>query len=288
MNVRYVEWLIRLLAFIGGVTSTIVGSWLSSKIRVYHDNRKAHLDDLKQRVLTPLRDGLEQHFRPLVFHQEPLAYVETAAPTEFLENAKATESQIEQGDVLQGKFPGSLVFGPLDSALQQDAQKTHFLKQMVAVDKFVASYFAPAGECHAWVRRMSHAILMESGLPAFPNKTTSVSGPAPYVMHYRLAVFVYKRLFRFSAPALLTSLMNDGAYSTLNGEDATLACGSEEQVSHLVAQVNKLLESEKGTAEMLRRRLADLQKSFQELVSALDYAIAARRLRKRCDLVTFF
>ena len=126
VNVRYVEWLVRLLIFIGGVVSTMVGSWLSSKIRVYHHNRKAHLDDLKQRVLIPLRGGLEQHFRPLIFHQEPLVYVETAAPTQFLENAKATESQIEQGDVLQGKFPGSLVFGPLDSALQQDAQKTHF------------------------------------------------------------------------------------------------------------------------------------------------------------------
>ncbi len=37
--------------------------------------------------------------------------------------------------------------------------------------------------------------------------------------------FVYKRLFRFSAPALATFNMNDGTNWTLNGKDATLPPG---------------------------------------------------------------
>ncbi len=287
MTAHIPSWVYVLLGWIGGIVATVIGSWLASKIRVYHDERKFHRDDLKQRVLIPLHGGLEQHFRPLVFGLEPFVFVQTAAPTEFHEDAKATEGQIEQGDVLQGAFPSSLVFGPLDLVLLQDVRETHFKKEMGAVDKFVAGFLTPVGECHAWVQRMARTILTESGLPAFPNRATSIRGPVPYVMHYRLAVFVYKRLFRFPAPALETSNMNDSTNWTLNGEDATLACGPEERISGLVTQVNKLLVSEKSKAEMLRGRLTSLQKEFQELMPRLSHAIAVRRLRHRCDLVTF-
>lgn len=48
------ESLIRFLAYLGGVASTLVGSWVSSKIHGYHENRKVHLEDIKQKVLSPL------------------------------------------------------------------------------------------------------------------------------------------------------------------------------------------------------------------------------------------
>src|SRR5205823_2965919 len=110
-------WVYVLLGWIGGIAATVIGAGIINKIKIYQDERKSHRDELKQRVLIPLRDGLAQHFRPLVFGLEPLVFVETSAQTEFREDAKATESQIEQGDVLQGAFPSSLVFGPLDSVL---------------------------------------------------------------------------------------------------------------------------------------------------------------------------
>jgi hypothetical protein len=82
--------------------------------------------------------------------------------------------------------------------------------------------------------------------------------------------------------------MNDGANWTLNGDDATLALGTEEQISALLAHINKLREAEKGQAELLHSRFASLEKEFEELMPDLSYAIAVRRLRHRCDLVTFF
>lgn len=118
-----------------------------------------------------------------------------------------------------------------------------------------------------------------------PNRVFSVHGPAPYVMHNRLAVFVYLRLSGFSAPALRIS--DDGSHWTLN-QYATMACGTKEQISNLVAKLDELLESEKETAKVLRGRVASLQESFEKVMADLDYAIAARRLRKQCDLVPFF
>jgi hypothetical protein len=105
-------------------------------------------------------------------------------------------------------------------------------------------------------------------------------------MEYRLALFVYKRLFRFPAAAL--TVTDYDSYWTLNSQDATLAVGSKEQVGALLDLVNSLLTSEENTACVLRSKAGGLQKDFQELTPMLEYAIASRRLRKRCDLVTFF
>lgn len=286
VDVRYVEWLFRLLAFIGGVASTVVGSWISSKFRVYHDNRKAHLDDLKQRVLVPLRDGLEQHFRPLVFHQTLVVFVLAGATTQFHEKAKATEDPTEQGDVLVAAFPSAKVFSLLDSALLQDASKSHFRKHMSQVDTFMRRWTAHAGECHRWALKTAEQILTRSGLLAFPPPCTTGPGSRPYVMHYRLAVFVYKRLFRIPTQALRTD--QPDSYWTLNGEDSTLALGSKEQIDALVKALDNLLESEEATARTLRAQAGELQRSFQELTPELDHAVASRRLRGKCDLVTFF
>jgi hypothetical protein len=278
--------LVQLLVWIGGVATTVAGAWIASKIRIYHDARKAHHEDLKQKVLAPLREGLETHFRSLVFHLTPVVSVQTGAATEFLEKAKATEPAEERGDVLVAAFPGSVVFGPLDSALLHDATKRHFRKQIDRVDKFVTRWMAYSGECHAWVRGMAQEILAKSGLPAFPNKEVSSSRPAPYAMQYRLAVFVYERLFRLPAGAL--TVAGYESYWTLSGQHATLAVGSKEQVDALLDLVNSRLTSEETTARVLRSKAGDLQKDFQELTPMLEYAIASRKLRKRCDLVTFF
>ncbi len=282
-----VERLVRLLVWVGGAASTIAGAWVASKWHVYHDSRKAHLEDIKQRVLTPLRDGLEQHFRPLVFHSVPVIYAQMAATTEFHEKATVTEAPTEEGDVLQGAYPGAIVFGPLDSALLEDARKSHFSKQLSGVDSLYVRWGTHSGNCHSWVREMAQEILTHSGLPAFPNRMApEYSAYRPYVMHFRLAVFVYKRLFRIGKGWLTTE--NTGSVWGVSGDGATLATGSKEQMEMLVGLLNGLLVSEEAAARALKAKAGELQTNFQAVIPPLDRAIASRRLRRRCDLVTFF
>ncbi len=278
------SWIYVLIGWIGGIVAAVIGSWVANKIKIYQDERKSHRDDLKQRVLIPLHDGLEQHFKPLVFNLRPAVTVGMGVTTHFDEKAKATEEQTEQGDVLLSPFPGSTVFGSLDAVLLEDAKKNHFSKQMAEVDRFVQRWITYASECHAWVSRIAREILAGSGLPAFPLKDM---GPdiQPVVTHFRLAVFVYKRLFKQHAPALRVVPMEP--HWTVQGEGCTAALGSKEQMDGLVAQIEKLLESEQATARRLLNIAGELQNDFQELMPRLEYAIAARRLRHRCDLVTF-
>jgi hypothetical protein len=274
-----------LLGWVGGIIATVIGSWITNRIKIYQDERKSHRDELQQRVLIPLHDGLEQHFRPLVFNLRPVVTVAMGATTHFDAEAKATEEQIERGDVLLSPFPASTVFGSLDPVLLEDAKKNHFNEQMAEVDRFINRWTAHASECHAWVSKIAQEISAKSDLPEYPPK---YEGPGfrPYVAHLRLAVFVYKRLFQQQAPAL--RLEQNEPYWTVNGEACTAALGSKEQMDGLVALIDKLREKEAPTAQRLLGKAGELQKEFQELLPKLEYTIAARRLHNRCDLVTFF
>jgi hypothetical protein len=278
-------WFYALLGWIGGVMTTVAGSWISSKIHVYHENKRTHRDEIKEKVLIPLRTGLEEHFRPLVFHQKPVVFVVPGATTELREEAKVTEDPAERGDVLVAAFPGALVFGPLDPALHEDANRNHFRELEGRVNEFVAAWTAHAGECHRWVLRIAHEILTKSGLEAFPNRTAG-PGPKFYVMHYRLAVFIYERLFLLQTGRL--ELNCSALPCTLNGEECTIATGSREQLEALTEELDRLRVSEGATAHSLRNQAAELQKNFTGLTPALDLAIASKRLRGKCGLVTFF
>jgi len=283
------EWLVRLLVYIGGVASAVVGSWVSSKIHVYHENRKAHLEDIKEKVLMPLRSGLE-HFKPFVFCQKAIVSVEHG-PREYHEKARVSEYPTEEGPLLVAAFPGTRVFGLAEPALLQDATKNHFRNLMAKVDDFVKLWARHAGECHVWVARIANEILEKSGLAAFPNRAEGPEGTT-YVMQYRLAAFLYERLFRISSSLVQQeeheSYPDENSYSTLKVGSITVARGHKDRLTSLVKELDRLLESENSTAERLRSQNGRLQEIFTEISQALDLAVASRRLRKRCDLVTFF
>lgn len=168
-----------------------------------------------------------------------------------------------------------------DSALLSDVQKNHFPQPMAVLEKWITQFTAFAGESHAWTARMAETILASSGLPPF----LSSRATAGYIMHNRLAVFVYNRLLGLSAPALRI----DSASSQwgLHGDDATLAWGSKEEIEKLASELNALLEAEAPRGRELLDKRDSVAESFRAVLAELDFVIASRRLRKRCDLVPF-
>jgi len=129
------------------------------------------------------------------------------------------------------------------------------------------------------------AILENSGLPAFPSSEPS----GVYVMHYRLAVFIYLRLFRFQTYSVRRERVNTYKPDrwSLTGGDYTLAVGTENQIDLLIADLDRHQESEIENALRLRGNAEALQSRYMKFLQQLDYAIASRRLRGRCDLVNF-
>src|SRR6185437_870771 len=117
-------WLYALLGWIGGAATTVVGSIVASRIRVYDDNRKSHRDELRARMLEPLRDGVREHL-PLFAHRVPVI-VEVWGYHSLAINARVDEPNVSYGPQLQAMNPWPAIFGSTDRALLEDARATHF------------------------------------------------------------------------------------------------------------------------------------------------------------------
>jgi hypothetical protein len=275
-----------LLIYVGGVVTTIFGSWVSSKLRIYDDSRKAHLDDIKQKVLIPLRDGLLDHYGPLVSHRSHVV-VEKWGIRQRKDNVSVTESPNEDGPLLEKTIPD--VLASTDQALFIDAKQRHFRELLEQTEQFLAAWKTYASECGTWVLKLSDEILAEANLPAHP-----VRHGSPYVMHYRLAVFVYRRLFRSLDFVLhkrepsnwVKGTSSSGWY--IDGFDGQPAQGTEQQIDALLSSLDVLMKNEKDTAERILEKARALETHLASVTGELTYAIAARRLHKRCDLVSFF
>ncbi len=280
---------IRVLAWAGGVATTVAGSWISSKVHLYYEEKKAHLQEIKTKVLDPLRTGLDEHFRPLVGNIQPNVVVEPGAPTLFDEQAKSTEETNESADLLIGRSPAARVFAGVDDALLEDAKRNHFTEQLSSLDTFLGNWRSYTGDCYAWVGGMAREIRMRSGLPPFaPSRKQEQWVESTYVMQFRTAVFVYKRLFRLHAPALRVNVSTNSDLSRIDGEGTALAFGRTAEIEALIRLIDELGESQRQVAAELQTRLVTLQKEFHEVIRKLNYAAASRRLHNGCDLVTFW
>ncbi len=273
-----------LLGWIGGAASTAGGALFASKVRVYHDNRKAHLQDLQEKVLGPIRDGLTHNFGATISQQVPLLAVQWAR-FDFDERAGVTEEPTTDGEVLVAPFPTAKVFGAIHSALLEDAHKNHYSQLIVRIEGFLSRWGKLLGMWHVWASEVSREILRRSKLDAYPPKGPTVRS---YVMHHRLALFVYNRLAGFGMYSLTVEKLGDGTACVLSGGGTNLAFGSREQMEAIVSLLNKLLETERPRTAELRGKAAGFHEEFGKICSELDYALASRKPRGRCDLVKFF
>jgi hypothetical protein len=280
IEARYAGWSVGLLMYLAGILSTIAGSWVASKIGMYHDNRRLHHDDLKQKVLIPLCDGLQSHYAPLVRHSSEVVS-ENWGPLVRSEHAKVTESTVVQGPRVQAKDPGTLLESTMDAVLLEDARQNHYEELVAAWDVFKTSWTDYAKRFEDWVTAMSLQILDCSQLLAHP-----ASSPGPYAMACRLAVFVYMRLFGLPTDALRKEMQTEGRWFLVGV--GTLASGNEGQIDRLVGVLDNLVDSEQNKAETLRRESQGLQLKLDSLSQKLSLAIAERGLRGRCSMVTFF
>jgi len=88
-----------LLAFVSGVATTVAGSWISTKIHVYHEDARVHLEELKQKVLVPISVVLSFNYAELVKHHSP-AVIEKWGTRSRRENVSVTEDLIDDGPLI--------------------------------------------------------------------------------------------------------------------------------------------------------------------------------------------
>lgn len=279
------ESLFRALAWMGGVSTTVVGSWISGKINAYHDRRTRHLEDIKKTVLIPIRDELDS-YEPFVFHRQPLfsvAYTTTA----YQADVPLTESPLQAERALIAQFQTGWLFRGTEPALTEDVRRNHFSELAEQLNKFVQDWAAYTGKYQFQFRRLANDILVRSDLPKFPNQN-AVGWPRPEVMHLDLALLVYMRCFGFPTSPLKIQRESGSPYWSIDSESGTkYAVGFEGAVTSLLESLNSMLVAEQQAANELLREALVVQEEFVRLRSLLDFAIASHRLRHHCELVRF-
>ena len=229
-----VRWLFAVGGVVTGVASTVAGSWISSKIHVYHENRNAHLEEIKQKVLIPISEALEGDFARLVGHKASAVLLVWGTRSRK-EVASVTEYQTEDGLSLVPALPD--ISHITHSALYADAKKKHFPKLVNQAEQFIQAWRAHATECHTWVVRLSEEILKNSQMAAYPAEH---HGNA-YVDHRKLGIFIYRRLFRCTQQSLIKrSPSHPPVDWILEGFEGTSASGTEQQLEALVSVLNAL------------------------------------------------
>jgi hypothetical protein len=267
-----------LLIWSAGVGSTVAGSWISSKIHIYYDSRQAHLDELKEKVLLPIQQGLAG-YTALVRHQSPVVGDPWGVRRQN-EKVSVTEPPNELGPGLSTIALD--ILSSTDPTFYADCKMRHFREQIAHTEEFLAEWCSHVDQCRAWVERLADEILLGSQLPPFPVTPRGSS----YVMQYRLGIFVYRRLFRNLDYALFKDCQN--LKWSILGFDGTSAEGTEQQMDAVLSLLDRLMEEEKNTADRLLKDARALEQNLSSLSRELGYAIAARRLHRHCDLVSFF
>jgi len=265
-----------------GVASTVVGSWISSKIHVYHENRRVHLEEIKQKVLIPISDLVTNDYAMLVTHQTS-AVDELWGVRRRKEGVSVLEPQTEEGPVLVPKIPN--VQAAYDPALFTDARRGHFSQLLAQVEQFSEAWRSHVCECQAWVVHLSEEITKRGQMEPFPTASTGKS----FVNPYKLGLFIYRRLFGRCKHSLLKHAIDHPPVEwTLEGFEGTSAKGTKQQLDTLVSVLDALIIEEQVVADRLQASARLLEKALFLVRIQLNLAVASRRLRKKCDLVPFF
>jgi len=273
---------VKLLIWIGGVVTTIAGSWIASKIHVYYDNQKAHRDELKEKVLAPLLSCLEDQFAALVTLRQPAVITEWAQVS-FAPGAPSTEAQTKFDLVLEAENPWGKFKATVDRALYQDAKTRHLPELLSNAERFASAWEGYTAQVREWIQEMSHQLSNATDIP--PMKGGTATGP--FVDNGFLASFLYKRLCRIPV-GTLSKRSSGGDLWELQCSNTNVATAAPDKLNLLLKCVDALIANQQQKGELFNGRAKELDNKHDSIGDEVRLALASSRIQKRCDLVPFF
>ncbi len=273
---------LKLLIWVGGVVTTIAGSWIASKIHVYHDNRKAHRNELNEKVLGPLLSCLEDQFAPLLTRRRPAVTAEWTAVS-FAVSAPSTEAQTKFDLVLEAENPWRKFKAAVDRALYQDAKTTHLPDLLNRAEEFASAWEGYAAQVLEWIQEMSYQLSTATDIP--PMKGGTATGP--FVDSGFLGSFLYARLCQIPV-GTLSKRPSGGDLWELHCSNTNVAMAPPDKLNLLTNRVDALIASQEQKGELFISRTEELAKELDDLEGEVRLVLANSRLQKRCNLVSFF
>jgi hypothetical protein len=266
---------VKALLWVGGVATTVVGSILTSQIKIYFDSRNNHRDELVTKILQPLHDLIKSQYIPVM----PIVEFDWHS---YNSSARAQDNPFESGMQVRFLDPGPEAEEMLPSALFEDARSSHYHKLIADWDRFKKGWTELLTKRQSWVRSIGDDILAFSNLPKYPPADYT----GPYLMHLNLAAFITNRLLLFGSASIGQGSQIDG--ETISDGSTLLAKGSAIQMKNLMELINSRLDSNQPKAKELLKEWDSLLAEKVDLLRQFSLAIAVKSLKGRCDLVKLF
>jgi len=264
---------------------TFVRSLVTNRMSSYEERKKAHLQEIKEKVLLPLQKGITDHL-PLFNHEKPVV-MERWGRLTYTKTVRPTEDPATHGAILESVNPWTDILERIDRALLEDVKTKHFRQEVSEVLALAESWQLHSARCLKWVGEIAGKVLKESKMnPYAPPYDT------PYVQHFRLGVFVCRRLFHLPTERLHKK--SEGQYFSVVGAPTVpdvigaAGLGEEAAVERLLEIVDHIIQDNRENAAQLLSEAKGIRARATILRDRLGLAIASKRLHGRCDLVPFF
>ena len=266
-----------LFGIIIGVVTTVIGSWVVSRIHLYQEARNAHRDEIKEKFWSHC--AAHPMTRPTSFSSPPNS-PRGAMTTELPRN------RLRPNMVMSCGYRGRL------SAQQSGVDRCAVRRRTHSSSSGPHGRLAEPHEfmgrpCRSMAARSSitrrRTCVSASGIQPFPPK---IRLSRPYVRHLTLAVFIQARLQGTGETSL--RVVRAGNEALLTDGSANLASGSFEQMQKLLTWINDKMVSARPLANRLALEFGELQAECAEVSRQFSLAIAAKKLSRDCPLVRFW
>ena len=254
-----------------GAVTTFVLAVATSKIKVYHDARNKHHEELKQKVLEALRNSLQSHY------DVPQIFIKWGQ-MDYDPNTSFEEVPVKSGQTLVVAHPEQVA---VEEALGEDARQNHYQSLMFSWEEFTSFWSSHIDSRVAWIKAMSNQILTESGLPAWNNERKT------YVMNLDLGLFLYARLLGKGLASLAVEEQHDRTFVLSANHLQSVAKGSKEEMKHVLQLLEQMRQTQAPRAKELQEEFENLQATRAALSREFSLAIASKKLTGRCPLVNF-
>jgi hypothetical protein len=291
-----------LLTFLTAAIRIIAGPWLAEKSRQKYERRKEHRNQLRDFVLNPINQRLEEYHLPALRHDRAIVGIihtlvpkenvrlgEVAdTPAQFLavirpedQQYAPTEADYYSGGITLSGTPvqqahqsagASAEFGKPEF-LWQDAKK-QFPKFFKSWDEFSTAFGDYGQTCLRQITQMSGQILEATQLPNF----TPTFPKPPYANADWLARYAFLRAVGFpTARNIEVRVEEKGAtWALVSQHSTTVAEGTKVEMEKCLRAAEALVEAApwKDEIELTRARLLDetnrLLQEVQRLLLSVD------------------
>jgi len=264
--------------------ASILSAYLVTRFRGAQERKKQHLKEIKDKVLQPLKEGIERYYLPALEKKKVNIKIDTKSkPAKFVteEDYKKANKRLEFTFIILEPKEAPLAYGtvePLgklpsfvpDLKFYSCVKKKHFPSFIRQWEEFKQKFDTYNKRSLEIAEKIKEEIKEKTNLPSFQG---SHGGADPWISEYDVSLFILKKSLQKDYSDLLTT-KEETNISTLYVGTKQVAQGGNLQIKKCVRVIKELIKS------------AQKEEQIKELVKQADVLVPeVKRLRDKVEIL---